>query len=93
MLDCGDCGAFARLSMIEFAIEIMMANQILFSSEADSEAFKRDFIDRFSTPRLGPASDSSEDEQLAERSRQMAERLIEKVADREAGIRAQRDQE
>ena len=82
---------FSRLSMLEFAVEVLMANALAENNEQYSAAFKEDFISRFSTPTFGSLPDCPEAEQveawIAERTSQMASKLIEKVASREKEIR------
>ncbi len=81
--------AFARLSVLEFAVEIIIANQLARIPLEHSEQFKKDFVSR--PANLGPAPTTSQEEQneawLAERIQQISARLIEKIANREKGIR------
>lgn len=83
--------AFARLSMLELLLEIIVANEMARHEPAHSEAWKANFVQRFEAPLLGPIPATTEAEQteawIAERSAQMAARLMERVAGREAQIR------
>jgi hypothetical protein len=82
---------FARLTMLEFAVEVMIANELSRQPQAASVQFKNDFISRFSSPIFSSGPILSDDEQaeawIAERTQQMASRLMEKVASRESEIR------
>jgi hypothetical protein len=74
--------AFARLTMLEFAVEIMLANQLSRDSPTDSAKFREDFI-RASKKGYGPmTADEAETRQMlaiARRSEELADRLMEKV--------------
>lgn len=83
--------AFARLSMLEFLLEVIAANELARHEPEHSKAWKANFLQRFEAPILGPIPATTAAEQteawIAERSTQMAKRLMEKVTDRERGIR------
>lgn len=92
--------AFARLTMLEFALEVVMANHLVQFTPEASENFKVEFLSRMQSFDLS-SSDSSgsfshaheqKEAEIARRSLELAERFFQKVADREAEIRGQKSQ-
>lgn len=82
----------ARLTMIEFALEVLFAREMA-SLPADlSEHAKAAFIEIMSRPYGAMTGDINEAQQLraiAERSVELAERFVHKVTAREAFLRTQ----
>ena len=83
--------AFARLSMLEFALEVMFANKLASDPMQSSQKFKDDFVrlmragklpDKFNTYR-----DEVKEAEISQRAIQMAEHFIQKVTVRETLIR------
>jgi hypothetical protein len=85
-------GVFARMSMLEFCQEIIVANFLANTTEDISKKWKDDFLRLSRTPNLSekfsPASEQKE-AQLVEIGVQMSERFVKKVTIREALIRLQ----
>ncbi len=89
--------AFARLSMLEFVLEVVMANQLVGVSQAASDEAKTDLVEtmkRAYGPLTGDLDTAKRVAVISQRSVEMAERFVQKLAQREAEIRAQtsRDQ-
>jgi len=83
--------AYARLSMLEFAIEVIMANQLARADEESSRVTKEDFVRvaaRSYGAMTGDLDTARRMQAIACRSAEMAERLVDKVARREKEIRA-----
>lgn len=84
--------AFARLSMLEFALEIVIANELSKNTLDISQRWKSDFVRMMKNPRL-PDSLTPGSEQLeayiVERACQMAQRFVHRLAERETLIRAE----
>ena len=82
--------AFARLGALEFAVEVLMANELARMSIEASAQFKEDFV-RVSKKGYGPLTGDEtlarQMQAIARRSEEIAKRLIEKVARREIDIR------
>lgn len=82
--------AFARLTMLEFMLEVVMANQLSEAPPKDSEIAKSDLL-RISTRTYGHITgdlDAARNmRNVSERASEMAARFVEKVARREAEIR------
>jgi hypothetical protein len=80
--------AFARLTMLEFAMEIHTANTLSWQTPESSDKWKQDFVRLARSPIL-PASLTNEQKEaeILQRSIQMAENFVQKVAEREALIR------
>jgi hypothetical protein len=89
--------AYARLSMLEFALEVVMANHLSKCNQELSNKFKDDFVRKMHPPDLsspalsGPFSPEREQKEaeIIQRTIEMAERFMQKVAKHEAEIRAQ----
>ena len=85
-------GVFARMSMLEFCQEIIVANFLANTTEDISKKWKDDFLRLSRTPNLSekfsPASEQKE-AQLVEIGVKMSERFVKKVTIREALIRLQ----
>ena len=77
--------------MLEFAVEVLIANQLATRPQAEADKFREEFIARFNSPRFTAHVTTSEEEQteawIAQRIVAMSENLMTKVADREAEIR------
>jgi len=83
--------AFARLSMLEFAIEVHTANTLAWQPQEISDQWKRDFVQRAGSPRLpNVLTNEQKEAEILARSKQMAENFVKKVAEREAFIRKSR---
>lgn len=82
--------AFARLSMLEFVLEIVMANQLAQADEGHSTKAKQDLVAAMATPYTLANLEQVErsgGEFIALRAAEMAKRFAEKVAAREREIR------
>lgn len=81
----------ARLSLIEFALEIEIGNKLADRSEDETKFFARNFVERAGKAELGPPPQTSEDEQLealtAEKLKAEAERLAKRICIRSQSIR------
>jgi hypothetical protein len=84
--------AYARLTVHEFALEVVMANWLADRPEAEANAFLDDFKNRFSMPWSAamPATDDTTTQRMIADSRELGANLAEKVRRRAAGIRAAR---
>lgn len=80
----------ARLSMLEFLLEVSIANQLAVSDPQRSDAVKRDLVDRMKKPRADSAAaiqDHPRAQVLVARSVEMMERFVQKLGERESEIR------
>ena len=76
----------ARMTLIEFAIEVLMANQLTHRPEQESAKFKEDFIAAMGRPYGAITSDLDEAARMrsiSERSVMLAQQMIDKVLRRE----------
>lgn len=83
-------GLYAKITMLEFAIEVMMANELSENSEETSSQFKADFIERMSRQAkfiTGDLDAAQTIQNINVAAAKMAENLISKVSQREAEIR------
>lgn len=83
--------AFARLTMLEFILEIVLANDLSDIPENISAQVKRDIVLRAREPRQNEYDNIPKDDvacRILNRSAQMTSRFLEKVAEREAEVRA-----
>lgn len=81
---------YAKLTMLEFAVEVMMANDLAGNSEKTSEQFKADFIERMSRQArfiTGDLDAAEVVQNINTSASKMAENLILKVSQRETEIR------
>jgi hypothetical protein len=83
--------AFARLSVLEFVIEIHTANTLAWQSQEISDQWKRDFVERTGSVILpNVLTNEQKEAEITARAIQMAERFVKKVSEREASIRNSR---
>ncbi len=86
--------AYARLSVHEFAIEVMMANWLASLPEAQAEQFLEDYANKsrsaWTTGKLD-AEDKVLD-QILQDMRQITDHFLDKVRRRAAGIRGHSDE-
>ena len=82
--------AYARLTLHEFAIEVMMANWLAGMALADADAFLNDFTRKSRSVWTDDASAGSDPatDQIVRDSIAMTEKLASKVRQRAAEIRA-----
>jgi hypothetical protein len=90
-LDDQDEEDSARFTMLEFAVEVILANMAAGWPAHASEAFKADFKDRmrkgYSSSPMDDTHEVAQYKRIMERSAEMGDHFIDKVARREAGIR------
>lgn len=85
--------AFARLSMMEFLLEVVMANQLMDVPQGVSDQVKRDLVEtmqRAYGPLTGDIETAKRMAAIADRSVEMLEHFLQKLARREAELRARR---
>jgi hypothetical protein len=84
---------FARLSMLEFALEVIYANWLAGRPAKESEAFRRDLVEKnkrgYGRLTVDPQAVESM-QRIVQRSNKMMERFAHKVATREREFREQR---
>ena len=81
----------ARLSVLEHAIELVLANQLAVQLPQVSEKFKADFIQATSDPKLPDVStDEQLEAELAFYLKKCGSEMIERVSNLEALIRVER---
>ena len=78
---------FGHLSALEFVIEIMLANELAAIPSSASDAFKADVIGKAGYISKGPV-DVEVMEKIAAHTSERLQKLIAKVAEREAQIRS-----
>ena len=82
----------ARLTLLEFALEVLFAREMASLPSDQSKHAKAAFLDLMSRPYGALTGDMQEAQQLrtiADRSVELAERFVHKVTAREATLRTQ----
>jgi hypothetical protein len=81
---------YSRLTVHEFALELMMANWVVSMPERDAERFFAEFAQRMRRPWAAgsPAAEPNEVAKLISDSVQLADHFVEKVRRRSSELRS-----